>query len=436
MFLTEYHTKVWKTPGFALALKKNVSCPILKGGVAHFLLKNPSPVKRERIISKLKYINDTKLKSDSRIHSYETATKKRVYRVAFKRTIMGVVNRFERQGFETKEDAAIWADETLRQAILMNGKAKNVTVQEYYEAWSKKNISTGRWAKDSERTYGFIFRTYILPRYKNIRLIDINHQEFQNYLNWLATVERPNGLIGYSSSTLHTVHNMFSVLINDAVQNEIVAVNKIKRMQIPSGQHKRNIEISKGNYDKAIALARVMLSPLELGAFYLSLYGLRHSEILGMQFESVHQDHVFVKMTRTKAVSEGQEKTKTDLSRRVVPISLKTANILAAAMQYSKKVCESTQHECSPNSFIFVNDFGNPAGYGWINKCFQRISKKLGFYIYPHLMRHAFATFAMPGADDQKDVSNILGHKNLEMTMAYDTGTKEGQRKVINFLDL
>ncbi|QGG59607.1 tyrosine-type recombinase/integrase [Loigolactobacillus bifermentans] len=384
----------------------------------------------------MKYINDTKLKSDSRIHSYETATKKRVYRVAFKRTIMGVVNRFERQGFETKEDAAIWADEAFREATLLNGKAKNVTVQEYYEAWFNKRVKIGQWAKDSEASYKAIFNNYILPRYANVFLTDINHQEFQQYLNELATVERSNGKIGYSTSTLRLVHNMFSAMINDAIQNEVVVVNKIKRMQIPTGQHMRNIAISKDTYDRAIEIAEIMLSPLELGAFYLSLYGLRHAEILGMQFKSVYQDHVFVKTTRTKEVPKGQEKTKTDLSRRTVPISLKCANILAAAMRESKEIRYKNRHECGPDSFIVVNRDGVPADYHWMNRCFKKISKKLGFYIYPHLMRHAFATFAIPMAEDRKDVANILGHKNLEMTMAYDTGTEEGQRNVIKFMDI
>jgi integrase len=349
---------------------------------------------------------------------------------------MGVVNRFERQGFETKEDAAIWADEAFREATLLNGKAKNVTVQEYYDPWIDKCANSGRWSKDSLDSYRKIFEIYILPRYSRTFLTDINHQEFQNFLTHLAGIERPNGLIGYSTSTLKLIHNMFSAMINDAIQNEVLTVNKIKRMQIPSGLHKRNITISKNNYDKTIATAQRILSPLELGAFYLSLYGLRHSEILGMQFKNVYQDHVVVKVTRTKSVLEGQEKTKTDLSRRVVPISLKCANILAAAMRRSKELCDDTKNKCDLDSFIFVNLFGRPSDYAWVNRCFRKLSEELGFYIYPHLMRHAFATFAMPGADDKKDISNILGHKNMEMTMQYDTGTEEGQRKIIRFMEI
>lgn len=47
------------------------------------------------------------------------------------------------------------------------------------------------------------------------------------------------------------------------------------------------------------------------------------------------------------------------------------------------------------------------------------------------MMRHAFATFAIPMADSAKDVANILGHSSVAMTEYYDTGTENGAKSVI-----
>ncbi|WP_203640035.1 tyrosine-type recombinase/integrase [Levilactobacillus wangkuiensis] len=56
-------------------------------------------------------------------------------------------------------------------------------------------------------------------------------------------------------------------------------------------------------------------------------------------------------------------------------------------------------------------------------------------HIFPHKMRHAFATFSVPIADDPVDVMKIMGHTDLRMTRYYDNGTKEGQQKIVNLMD-
>lgn len=56
-------------------------------------------------------------------------------------------------------------------------------------------------------------------------------------------------------------------------------------------------------------------------------------------------------------------------------------------------------------------------------------------HIFPHKMRHAFATFSVPLADDPIDVMKIMGHTDFRMTEYYDNGTREGQQKIVNLMD-
>lgn len=56
-------------------------------------------------------------------------------------------------------------------------------------------------------------------------------------------------------------------------------------------------------------------------------------------------------------------------------------------------------------------------------------------HIFPHKMRHAFATFSVPVADDPVDVMKIMGHTDLRMTRYYDNGTKVGQQKIVNMME-
>lgn len=56
-------------------------------------------------------------------------------------------------------------------------------------------------------------------------------------------------------------------------------------------------------------------------------------------------------------------------------------------------------------------------------------------HLFPHKMRHAFATFSVPLADDPVDVMKIMGHTDFRMTQYYDNGTKDGQHKIINLME-
>lgn len=383
----------------------------------------------------MKFTNDRKLASDPRIHSYSTKLKKRCYRVLFSRTIDGNVIRFEQAGFDSKTEAIAWADGAFRAATLTNGKARKVTVREYYEKWSQRQIADGVWSKDSIRNYECMYHNFILPKYGETPLNEINRDSFQLWINELI-LPRPNGKKGLSTSTLRMIKRMLSALLNDAILSELIVVNKIKRIRIPEGLNKRNVAISKEKYDEAINAAEKQLTDLQLGAFYLALYGLRHSEILGLKFKHVHQDHVHICFTRTLACPEGQEKTKTDSSLRDVPISLKGSNIIKRAIAESRQILLENDRDCGANSFIFVNNQGYPAGFSSLNNYFDTVSDAIGFHIFPHMMRHAFATFAVPLAADRKDVANMMGHKNIDMTMAYDNGTKDGQRKIIKMMDI
>lgn len=384
----------------------------------------------------MKFSNDKKIASDPRIHSYTTRQKKRCYRVSFKRTIKGHKKRFERAGFSNKQAATEWADNVLRDALLTNGKARKVTVKEYYEKWSERNVADGTWSRDSLWNYNTMFNSHIIPHYGDTPLDEITRDSFQDWIDELIHYPRADGKVGYSSNTLYMIRRMLSAMLNDAILSEVITVNKIKRIRIPDGVNKNNVDIPRDKYDAAIQAAEHLLSDDQLGAFYLTLYGLRHSEVLGLKYKHVHQNYIHVCWTRTRACPEGQKKTKNSTSTRDVPISLKCSNILKRAMLATKQIKLENELQVAKDDFIFVNAQGYPLGFSSLNMLFKPISKAIGFHVYPHLMRHAFATFAIPLSEDRKDVSNILGHKNLNMTDYYDNGTKEGQRKIVGLMDI
>lgn len=76
------------------------------------------------------------------------------------------------------------------------------------------------------------FEHYLLPKFGNYKLSDITRDEFQLYVNYLQNVERPNGLVGYSTATIKTIKANLSAVLNDAVYSNHLDVNRIQRIRI------------------------------------------------------------------------------------------------------------------------------------------------------------------------------------------------------------
>ena len=383
----------------------------------------------------MKNLNETKMKSDTRIFKYDTKDGAKRYKAKFGRRIFGKTVSFEKQGFKTQVEAKRWADEALRVANLTKGTAKNLTVQEYYDRWTTRHLDNGDWEPDTFASYSGIFKRHILPRYSNVKLNDLNRDEFQEYLSSLYTIERPfsRGVkIGYASKTIGTIKRYFSIMLNEAVDDELIPLNRIKRCRVKdTDKHKRNVQITEEKYAEAIVAANEILSPMALAIYYLTLLALRHGEILGLRPESIFLDHIHLDLARTAAAPEGTT-LKNQRSYRDVPITPKVHKILQAGIEESRQIYMECGKQLKKDSFIFVNRDARPQGITTMNHYFDLVSDKIGFHVYPHMMRHAFATFNLPTAADPVDVQNIMGHSSFEMTQYYDTGSKKREKEVIN----
>lgn len=258
---------------------------------------------------------------------------------------------------------------------------------------------------------------------------------FINFINDVQKEKTSKDTIGYASKTLYTFKRYFSTLLNDAVDAGVIPANRIAHIHIKDGVPARPVQITIDQYQAAIAAAEKILNKRELASFYLALFGLRHSEILGMRPIAIFNDHCHVSFTRTAKRPNGQELTKTSSSKRDVPYSLKMYNLLNLAIEESKQIYLENEKKFTKKSFIFVSEDATPLNYTSLNYTFTKVSAQINFHIFPHMMRHAFSTFGSMYAKDQKDVMNMLGHTNLRMTQEYDSGTKQGQREIVDKMD-
>jgi len=170
---------------------------------------------------------------------------------------------------------------------------------------------------------------------------------------------------------------------------------------LPETLHAREIERLLESIDPAIPLGRRDRTMLEL--FYSS--GLRLSELCGLRLEMVDLEDGFVRI-RGKG-----NKT------RVVRVGGKAREAITdyLAHERPKLVTKRT------SSHLFLSVRGGPLSPDRVRQIVKERAKLAGIEqnVYPHLLRHSFATHLLEGGADLRVIQELLGHADISTTQVY-----------------
>ncbi|WP_124071229.1 tyrosine recombinase XerC [Filibacter tadaridae] len=83
------------------------------------------------------------------------------------------------------------------------------------------------------------------------------------------------------------------------------------------------------------------------------------------------------------------------------------------------------------HDFLFVNLRGDPLTNRGVRHILNGMMEKASLHskIYPHMIRHSFATHLLAAGADLRSVQELLGHSHLSSTQVYTHITKEHLRK-------
>jgi len=144
--------------------------------------------------------------------------------------------------------------------------------------------------------------------------------------------------------------------------------------------------------------------------------GIRVSECCGMQLQDID-------FSLGTILVHGKGK-----KDRYVPFGKYAREALHMYINNARnKLVDHQKHEC-----LFVNFRGDPLtarGVRYILTTLFNNACKDG-KIYPHMLRHSFATHLLNKGADLRSVQELLGHSNLSSTQVYTHVTKEQLRKV------
>jgi len=93
--------------------------------------------------------------------------------------------------------------------------------------------------------------------------------------------------------------------------------------------------------------------------------------------------------------------------------------------------------ECTPGEYLFVSNPGEPitrAGVYWIVKDAAKRCK-ITKHIYPHTLRHSYATHLLEQGVNILNIKELLGHAYIQSTMVYLHIAQPMDRIIVNPLD-
>ncbi len=126
--------------------------------------------------------------------------------------------------------------------------------------------------------------------------------------------------------------------------------------------------------------------------------GLRVSEMINLEVDDIQTD-----MHLIKVHGKGNKE-------RLVPLSDTTLYYFYNYLDINKKV----------SSFLFVDIKNNKLTTSAVRRILINLRNKLGYTtLYPHYLRHTFATYFIIYGGDPLSLKIILGHTTLYMTEVY-----------------
>jgi len=300
--------------------------------------------------------------------------------------------------------------EKMREALAAIGKGTyaepsdkqlHAWCKEWFELRKEPNVKSNTQAK---------YKTSLarLKRYDiaNIRLKDINEELLQKFYNKMSRTD------GLSEGTIRATHSLINGALDYAEDTKMIQKNYARKLIIPT-------DFNEEECVKALTTDQCNAFLYQIGrrtkhymyALFMLNTGLRPGEALALARADVDLKAKTVKVRKTYLEKEKriQNSTKTEASRRTVPIPDETVPLLR---EYMLK-----QPYQKPSDPLFQTQTGKRPAPSYLRKRFKFAGEAIGCsWINLHTMRHTFASRLFAKGIDIKVISKLLGHAKVSTT--------------------
>lgn len=268
--------------------------------------------------------------------------------------------------------------------------------------------------------YRFTAASHVIPYFKEkkTRLSDVDCKTLQQYIDHKHKHGRLDGKGGLSPKSLREHKNVISQTLDMAVKNKLIPSNPFQFVILPPlERHETNFY----NEVQLKALFSALVNDPMLPLVKITvLYGLRRSELLGLQWDSIDFEretmtirHTVSKVTKVVA----KDKTKTASSHRTFPLVPEAVEIFKTAkcQEQQNRLAFGSEYQETP--YVFKWPDGHTYSPDYITHRFQDL---LRIHNLPpirfHDLRHSCASLLIAMNWSLKDVQEWLGHSDIQMT--------------------
>ena len=338
-----------------------------------------------------------------------------------------------------KKKAEKFLSEKIAEYDKKNVKYSDLTVAEYFENWLSEIKSEVK--PNTYRNYHANMVNHIIPYFKNkgILLQDLKPQHLEDYYNSkLQSNSKLNSAEALSRTTIKHHHQNISKALSDAVRKEVMYYNPATSARTPKAEKFKAEFLNQSQVNEMLVLFKdsVIYIPILLA----SVYGLRRSEVLGLQWKNIDFVNKSIHIVQTLQQNTGGsylDTTKTESSNRTLPMTNDIYNVL------DKHKAEQESRQNLMGNYYIASDFvctwnnGKVISPNYLTKTFHSIISKSSLPdIRFHDLRHSAASNLLEMGFSVVQVADWLGHSSSTTTLNfYAHVDKKSKLNIANALE-
>ena len=299
-----------------------------------------------------------------------------------------------------------------------------IKVSEWFEKWLEIYIKPLK-KQATYYQYKILYEQHIFPIIGNRLITSVKQYDIQQII---AKMNEK----GLSTWTMKHVRKILHIAFDRAFKDKLIPENPVVDIEIPKKQAKPRKTITASEL-------KILFENLKNSRWYwafrfMLVTGLRRGELLALRWSDIDYENKRIIVDESNSAS-GLGDTKNS-KVHYVPLS-------GRAIYYLAKQKEMLQHEFNPILYnpelqkldlIFPSENGTLMKSDSLNSVLDRINRKTGLHITPHMFRHTFV-YMSKGHMTLSELQEALGHDESTTTLDIYGTMLSDTEKVANKID-